>query len=170
MAGAVLDLGCGTGLMAVALTDLPLGPFVGVDLSPRMLEQAAAKHLYTELHESDVVDFLHNDKRQWGMMLAADVLVYVGQLEPLFAAAQARLHPGGLFIGSTEELLGPYTGNGDYALGRQGRYAHSLDYIARVAGAAGFTVRTIAPEIQRLDAGAPVRGFLIVLERPRDAA
>ncbi len=39
--GPVLDLGCGTGLMAVALSDLPLGPIVGVDLSRGMLAAAA---------------------------------------------------------------------------------------------------------------------------------
>ncbi|MBV8576373.1 MAG: tetratricopeptide repeat protein, partial [Acetobacteraceae bacterium] len=36
-AGPVLDLGCGTGLVAVAVSDLPLRPMIGVDLSPAML-------------------------------------------------------------------------------------------------------------------------------------
>ena len=35
--GPVLDLGCGTGLVAVVMSDLPIGPLVGVDVSPRML-------------------------------------------------------------------------------------------------------------------------------------
>jgi predicted TPR repeat methyltransferase len=164
--GPVLDLGCGTGLVAVALADLPLGPFVGVDLSPRMLEHAAAKGLYAELHAGDVVTFLAGDTRQWRLMLAADVLVYIGALEGLLNAAYARLRPGALFIGSAEELIGPHVGNGDWALGRQGRYAHAVGYIERVSRAAGFVVRAIDPEVQRYDAGAPVRGFLIVLERP----
>ena len=38
--GPVLDLGCGTGLIALALFDLQLGSFTGIDLSPRMLEHA----------------------------------------------------------------------------------------------------------------------------------
>ena len=41
--GPVLDLGCGTGLVAVVLSDLSVGPLVGVDVSSRMLAQAAAK-------------------------------------------------------------------------------------------------------------------------------
>ena len=41
--GPVLDLGCGTGLVARAIADLPLGPITGIDLSPRMLEHARAK-------------------------------------------------------------------------------------------------------------------------------
>ena len=55
---AVLDLGCGTGLMAVALSNLKLGPFAGVDIAAGMLEQAAAKQLYAELHEADVTGLL----------------------------------------------------------------------------------------------------------------
>ncbi len=162
--GPVLDLGCGTGFVPVALSDLPLGPWVGVDLAPKMLEHAAAKQLYAELHEADIIDFLVDDPRQWQLILAADVLCYVGALEPLFAAVHARLLPGALFICSAEELVGPNFGNGDWVLGR--RFAHARDYIARVAGAAGFTVRAIDAEAQRRDAGAPVAGFLIVLERP----
>jgi len=164
--GPVLDLGCGTGLVAVALTGLKLGPWVGVDLSPHMLRLAAAKGLYAGLHESDIIDFLNGDTRQWPLILAADVLCYLGALEPLFAATYARLLPGGLFMCSAEALVGPYIGNGDWVLGRMGRFAHAQDYITRVAHAAGFAVRTIDAEVQRNDAGAPVPGFLIVLERP----
>lgn len=162
--GPVLDLGCGTGLVAVALSDLPLGPWVGVDLAPRMLERAKAKGLYAELHEADIIDFLAGDPRQWKLILAADVMCYIGDLEPLFTAVHAHLLPGALFICSAEELTGPNFGNGDWGLGR--RFAHSRDYIARAAGTAGFTVRAIDVEEQRCDAGAPVPGFLILLERP----
>jgi predicted TPR repeat methyltransferase len=163
--GPVLDLGCGTGLVAVALAGLKLGPWVGVDLSPHMLRLAAAKRLYAGLHESDIIDFLQGDRRQWRLILAADVLCYLGALEPLFAATYARLLPGGLFMCSAEELVGPYIGNGDWVLGRMGRFAHAQDYITRVAHTAGFAVRAIDAQVQRNDAGAPVPGFLIVLER-----
>ena len=162
--GPVLDLGCGTGLVPVALSDLPLGPWVGVDLAPKMLERAAAKKLYAELHEADIIDFLSDDPRQWKLILAADVMCYVGALEFLFAAVHASLLPGALFISSAEELVGPNFGNGDWVLGR--RFAHARDYVARAADAAGLTVRAIDAEVQRYDAGAAVAGFLIVLERP----
>ena len=105
------------------------------------------------------------DPRHWGLIVAADVPCYLGALEPLFAAVHARLLPGALFICSAEELVGPYFGNGDWALGRQGRFSHARDYIARAARAAGLAVRAIDAEVQRNDAGAPVAGFLIVLER-----
>ena len=59
--GPVLDLGCGTGLVALALSDLPLGPFTGIDVSPRMLEQARAKGLYATLREARLPAALHDD-------------------------------------------------------------------------------------------------------------
>jgi Flp pilus assembly protein TadD len=56
--GPVLDLGCGTGMIALAIADLPVGPLIGVDIAPRMLAQAAAKRLYAELREADVMEVL----------------------------------------------------------------------------------------------------------------
>ncbi len=56
--GPVLDLGCGTGLAGLAISDLPIGTLHGVDLSPRMLAQAAAKGIYATLTEADVLTVL----------------------------------------------------------------------------------------------------------------
>ncbi len=52
--GPALDLGCGTGLVGVVLSDLPIRPLCGVDISPRMLDQARAKGLYAELLLDDI--------------------------------------------------------------------------------------------------------------------
>jgi tetratricopeptide (TPR) repeat protein len=60
--GPALDLGCGTGLVAIALSDLPVVPLVGVDASPRMLQAAGAKNLYAGLHEADLLSFLSDDR------------------------------------------------------------------------------------------------------------
>ena len=60
--GPVLDLGCGTGLVALAIADLPVGPLTGVDIAPQMLAQAAAKGLYAELREADVMEVLGGGK------------------------------------------------------------------------------------------------------------
>jgi predicted TPR repeat methyltransferase len=50
----VLDLGCGTGLVGAEIA-----PFsrrlVGIDLSPKMIEQARARQIYTELHCTDIL-------------------------------------------------------------------------------------------------------------------
>jgi predicted TPR repeat methyltransferase len=170
--GPVLDLGCGTGLLAVALSDLRLGPLVGVDISPAMLEQARDKQLYAELHEADVVDFLRDDDRVWPLILAADVLCYFGALDELFACARPRIAPGGRFVFSCELLQadrqGIVPGRGGWSLGRQGSFAHSEAYVTGTAVAAGFTAHATSPATLRREADAPVNGFVVVLERCRD--
>lgn len=169
--GPVLDLGCGTGLVAVAVSDLALGPITGVDLSGGMLAEAAAKGLYAELREIDLMTVLAEDRQRWPLILAADVLVYFGALEELFAAVHAALEPNGWFVLSAEELLahhdGSIPGNGDWTLLRQGRYAHSRDYLQRLAGQAGLRIVRLDSEVVRYEADAPVPGFLAVLERTR---
>lgn len=56
--GEVLDVGCGTGLAAVALKKL--GDFVvdGVDISPQMLALANGKNLYRNLQTANVLEGL----------------------------------------------------------------------------------------------------------------
>ncbi len=184
--GPVLDLGCGTGLIGLAIGDLPVGPLVGVDISPRMLAHAAAKRLYAELHEADVLAVLsdessggagvlpgaeHAGRQHWPLMMAGDVLCYFGDLQPLLCAAHARLEPGGWFVCSTEELLpdldGVLPGNGAWALQRQGRYVHGVDYLRATAEGAGFVVRRMERQTLRYEADAPVPGVVTVLERVR---
>ena len=170
--GPALDLGCGTGLVAVALSDLPVAPLVGLDVSPRMLKAAAAKQLYAELHEADLMRFLAEDGRRWRLIVAADVMIYFGALDNLLAAAFARLEPGGWFIFSLEELLsdhdGVVPGNGDWALQRQGRYAHSIDYVATASRNTGFGDRDLERQVVRFEADAPVAGIFVMLERASD--
>ncbi len=172
--GPVLDLGCGTGLVAVALSDLPVGPFTGIDVSPRMLEQARAKGLYRSLREACLPAALHDDTAMWHLILAGDVLCYFGALHEMFRAVFDRLWPGGRFIFSLEELLPDFDGtircNGDWAPGRLGRHAHSARHAAATSAVSGFHCLCLDHETLRYEAGGPVAGLLVVLERPHDVA
>ena len=100
----ILDLGCGTGLLAVAVADLLAGPIIGVDLSGGMLIEAARRTLYAELHRLDIEDFLARETRQFGLVMAGDVLPYFGDLGPVFRAVAGRLLPMGCFMLSLEAL------------------------------------------------------------------
>lgn len=163
-AGDMLDLGCGTGLLGVALSDLGLR-MIGVDLSPAMLREAEAKDIYAELHEADLLRFLADETRRFPLAAAADVLCYFGALDRVLADVAARLLPGGRFVVSFEALDGaPGTGPA-WALGLHARYAHRHDYVLEAAAAAGFTVAEDQEAILREESGVPVLGRILVLER-----
>lgn len=131
-----VDLGCGTGLMGQRLRPL-CRHLEGVDLSPGMLAQAGRKGIYDRLAEDDAVAFLRAEGRPWSLIAAADLLVYVGELAPLFAAAVARLEPGGLLLVSTECQDIPADG---WGLGPAARYRHGRDHVAGELARAGLAL------------------------------
>lgn len=164
--GPVLDLGCGTGLMAVALIDLPVGPITGVDLSPRMLAAANAKHLYAELREDDILRALDQDGSAWRIVLAADLLCYFGALEQLMASVRRRLAPGGLLLFSVETSEETEATPRGWRLERLGRYTHASAYLRHCAAAADLELRELAQESLRREAGVLVPGLVAVLAAP----
>ena len=160
--GPALDLGCGTGLVALALSDLQIGPFTGIDLSAGMLAQARLKGLYADLRQGDIMaELTAAEPRRWPLILAADVLVYFGALEMLFAAVRSRLETGGWFVFSVEDL-GPV--DGQWHLHRRGRYAHSPAYIRQALENGGFHMLRCDRQPIRREAAEPVAGLLIVAE------
>jgi predicted TPR repeat methyltransferase len=157
----VLDLGCGTGLMGAAIAKPGLD-IVGVDLSPRMLELAQARRIYSKLILAEASEALaQSGAGAFRAVLAADVFIYIGELEEIFRGVARALEPQGLFAFSVEAL----PEGGGYRLQPSGRYAHSLDYLRRLAAGSGLRVReTRAVEIRR-EAGGFAGGHLLLLER-----
>jgi predicted TPR repeat methyltransferase len=156
----VLDLGCGTGLMARALEG-SAGAIEGVDLSGRMLAQAKRTHLYDALHESDLVAFLQScDAASADLVVAADVFVYMAALDAAFREAHRVLERGG-FLAFTVQA---HAGEG-VVLGEDARYAHAEAYLRELAAATGFRIPIFEAVSTRQDRGADVPGFLAVLER-----
>lgn len=141
---SVLDLGCGTGLCGPLIA--PFADAIdGVDLSAAMLAQARALGVYRELVHEDLTTFLAQTSRRADLVLAADVFIYVGELDAVFDAVRRLLEPGGCFAFTVE--LAP--DSDDFSLLPSLRYAHSEAYIRRLAGLHGFSLR----ELQR----APLR-------------
>lgn len=155
--GPVLDLGCGTGLAGVALSDLLHGPLIGIDLSRRMLEQAAAKGLYTRLRQADLSIVLREEGTAYALIVAADVFCYLGDLRETLALCRQRLATGGLLLFSLERAE-PGTG---WRLGPSGRYAHAPDYLAACLAEAGLQSLECREETLRRDGEASIPGLLV---------
>jgi predicted TPR repeat methyltransferase len=154
----ILDLGCGTGLCGVAFASRK-GRLVGVDLSEKMLQQAKARGVYDEAVVDEAVAYLGKCAAEsFDFVIAADVLVYFGALEPMFNGASRVLRPGGTFAFSTEE------GERDFALLSTGRYAHSQAYVRRLAASA-FSIQHANAIVVRKENGVPLAGRLYVLNR-----
>lgn len=157
-----LDLGCGTGLVGEVFRDI-VNELQGLDLSPRMLDRAKRKGLYDALHLDDVVEFLercNGDTSRFDLIVAGDVFIYIGKLEPVFAAASRRMSVGGLFAFSVESLA-----EGDFALRQSGRYAHSEGYIRRLAREHGFAVEGRRGVAIRAENGVGIEGAVFVFAR-----
>lgn len=150
-----LDLGCGTGLCAA-----PLGAFVtrldGVDLSAGMLERARALGRYDHLAQADVVEHLAATPCRHDLVVAADLFIYVGRLEAVFAGVRRVLEPAGVFCFSVERLDDAL---GDCALQPSLRYAHSSAYLQGLAQEHCFAVAALEEHPLRHDEHAPVRGL-----------
>ena len=79
-----IDLGCGTGLSGQAFRSAAR-LLHGVDLSPRMIEEARKKHLYDELTVGGIEDFLSRSSTLLDLFIGADVFNDLGDLTNLFA-------------------------------------------------------------------------------------
>jgi predicted TPR repeat methyltransferase len=157
-----LDLGCGTGLMGEAIRPY-IRSLAGVDLSPLMVAKARAKLVYDRLAVGDITEFLLTEaNRCLDLVLAADVLVYLGELAPLFAAVAKKLRPQGLFAFTTQAAEAKFASAG-FALGPDSRYWHSGDYIRTAAASSSLGVAHLAPAVTRQDAGRDVPGLVAVL-------
>lgn len=168
-AARLLDLGCGTGLSGESLRDM-VGHATGVDLSEGMLDIAHEKEVYDDLYVGDAEGFLEaaaeDGTEPWDLIVATDVLPYVGRVEPLFAGAAACLAPGGCFAFSTETLPDAAFGGRDYMVGAKQRFAHAEHYLRRTLGEAGLAVEEVLPITVRHDEGAPIAGHLVFARKP----
>jgi len=155
----VLDLGCGTGLCGQLIR--PHADAVdGVDLAQAMVEQARASGAYRRVEQGDLLGFLRSQNEPADLVIAADVFIYVGALDEVFAAVRQRLQPGGCFAFSVE-----LAGEGqELQLRPSLRYAHSPAYVERLAKAHGFQVRQTWQAPLREDQRKPVMGLYVLLE------
>jgi predicted TPR repeat methyltransferase len=161
------DLGCGTGLLGPEIrgrTDR----LEGFDLSGNMLSKAAEKQVYDLLGIADLSLPAGQSglfgpglaERRADLITASDVLIYLGNLDPLFTLLRELSAPGAVFAFSVEDAG---VGSG-FRLGRSLRYAHTQSYVHAVCGRHGLAIRAETSTVIRLDAGRPITGLLFVAQ------
>lgn len=154
----VLDLGCGTGLMAKALAGRGTR-MTGVDLSRAMLAEAQRSGFYTRLEQAELAAFLSSEADlSADLIIAADVFCYVPDLAPSFVEARRILAKNGLFAFTIQ------THQGEGAIvGADQRVHHAIAHVEALAQAHGFVIRHRERASSRVDRGQPVPGAVFVL-------
>lgn len=154
-----LDLGCGTGLAAEAFADL-VSAIDGIDLSPAMIAKARARRLYRNLAAADIETALAGGP-DYDLILAADTLVYLGDLTAVFAGVTRRLKDHGFFLFTIESAS-----VSEFELGPKRRWQHSESYIRRLAAEAGLDMAGLVAAAPRTEANVPVDGLAVALSKP----
>jgi len=179
--GRVLDIGCGTGLCGVYFRDLAL-TLIGIDLSPKMVEKAKSLGAYEEVICGDFNEYLtkkqSSEKQTIGnfdLIIAGDVLVYMGDLKQTFENIAQVLNLNGRFAFTIEEIsniekmsdesnVDNMSAN-DYFLQSTGRFAHSISYIHKLSQNNHLLIELEESIVPRENQGKAVMGRLFVLKK-----
>lgn len=176
--GVVVDCGAGTGLAGPLLRPLA-DELVAVDLSEKMLAEARKKALYDRVVVGEVAEVLARDYHAAAgtpvaLVASFDTFIYIGDLVPFFAAAQAAVAEGGYLLFSTErateeELGVAANAERGWLLRPSGRYAHSFQHLRDLAAAHGFEVLEMHAHSPRVQASEPIVGMIGVMRRTAGA-
>ncbi|WP_245413719.1 class I SAM-dependent DNA methyltransferase [Fulvimarina endophytica] len=163
----VLDLGCGTGLTGAEIEDL-VDHLTGVDLSEEMVRVSDERAVYDRLFVAEAVDFLrrHEPGTVFDLIVATDVVPYLGALEPFLSGLYDRLEGGGRAIFSTETMSDEALAGRPYAVGRDQRFHHGESYLRNALLAQGFDVDHFEEIVVRLQEGKPAPGHLVMVSKP----
>jgi predicted TPR repeat methyltransferase len=124
-----------------------------------MIEAARGKRLYDRLVVQSLGEFLAAEAADSAdLLLAADVLVYVGDLDPIFRLARHVLRENGIFA------LTLQSAESGFCLGEDLRYAHAPAIVRELAERHSLATAVMAETATRRDAGIEVPGLVVVLE------
>jgi predicted TPR repeat methyltransferase len=160
----VLDAGCGTGLVAREIA-AHCATLTGVDLSGKMLEEAARTGLYQSLEQQEITHYLASERARFDLITAADLLIYFGPLDAFCHQAYQALRADGHLIATFEAQ--PERAE-DFVLQTNGRYCHSEHYLTHCLGKAGFDSVGISLEQLRTENGHEIPCWLVMAHKPAE--
>lgn len=157
--GHGLDIGCGSGLVGAALAGSGCR-LLAVDIAPRMVDLARSRGVYAAVAEGDGIAALSTlPPASLGLVTAADVAPYLGDLAALLAAAAAALRAGGWLAVSIEAADRPLV------LRPTARFAHHRPSVDAAAAAAGLAPGPAAAVIVRAEPDGRVPGWVLTYRR-----
>jgi predicted TPR repeat methyltransferase len=160
----VLDAGCGTGLCAKILRPYAKS-LQGADISVPMLEKAKKKRIYNGLTRTDLNIAASFPAGSFDLIVAADVLIYFGDLTAVLASLSQTLAPGGWLLLTVEN--GGELGAPGYILGASGRYKHSEAHVSAALSASGLGhPKHMLHRTLRHEFGIAVEGLAIAAQKP----
>ena len=158
----VLDLGCGTGLVGETFRGLARGGRLdGIDLAPRMIEAARQRRVYDDLTLGDIESILQAPGRTYDLILAADTMIYIGDVSIVFAGVARRLEQSGYYLFAVESMPGS-----GWEQSPMNRFRHSEAYLRAEAAKAGLEFVDMIERPLRHEASQPVAGFAVALRKP----
>ncbi|WP_099867878.1 class I SAM-dependent DNA methyltransferase [Pararhizobium haloflavum] len=163
-----IDLGCGTGLLGERIRHR-VSFLKGYDLSRGMLVKAQEKKIYDVLAQADLkhsaqqggVPLPQDSQQRADLVTAADVLMYFGDLTPVFQTAASVMVPGGLFAFSVEDDEADRC----WDLRASLRFAHGESYVRQLCAQNGFEVVEMRRSPIRRDGEETIIGLLTLTRR-----
>lgn len=158
----VFDLGCGTGLMGQAIA--PYSSLLkGLDLSENMLDQARKKdNLYTSLVRGSLPEALKDERASsYDLMLAADVLPYLGELDVLLSEIARCLADQGYFACSIEATYSAKS----VVLQHSARFAHNPETLIDQAKSHNLTLLSMETAKLRIQQKQHVEGRILLFQK-----
>ena len=126
-----------------------------------MIAKAQKRGVYDALILGDATALLERPPvATFDLIVAADVLAYIGELAPLFGLVGAALVGSGLFAFSAETCEGQ-----GFALGVSMRFAHSRAYLETTARESNLSPLVFRSASIRRERGRDAPGVICVFER-----
>ena len=102
--------------------------FATIPFSEKMIAKAKELNVYDSLIVGDIVEILSSSKGKYDLLIALDVLIYIGEVKALFKTVRSCCNINAFFIFSVETKVGD-----GYSLLKTARYSHSENYILNSA-------------------------------------
>lgn len=162
-------------MRAYELMYIPTSSSKGTDtdaVTSSLVDSEQEENVYTDVVISDCTEYLLNRATQGAaladLILAGDVLVYIGNLDPLFSSVKGCLSgPGddsGRFIFSVEKMIVEDVNSG-FSLQESARFAHTKQYVECALSRAGMEVVSCTENPLRYDGGNAVHGYVFVARK-----